>query len=53
MSRGESLVLALDTAKLELERLKPENARLHGQTAETAGASSNGQQELHGEVSQL
>ena len=51
MSWVESLVLALDTAELELERLKAKNAKLRA--AKTAGACSNGQKELRGEVAQL
>ena len=51
MSRTKSLALELDTAKLELERLRAENAKLWA--TETAGANGNGQQELHSEVAQL
>ena len=51
MSRVKSLVLELDTAELELERLKAKNAKFRA--AKTAGACSNGQKELHGEVAQL
>ena len=51
MSRAESLALELDTAKMELERLRVENAKLR--SAETVVTSGNGQQELHSEVAQL